>query len=566
MAQKFLVPIDFNKLEAYNFRFQNLGAEPGSPVTGQSFYDTSINAVKYRNDTGWVVTDPAKVADAYIPLAKVNGAAPLASPSFTGQVTIPAGSASQAGGIKLTSGTLKTTPVAGDSGSIEYDGTNLSFIDNTGTRRVLGVSGSGIQGLTLTAPAAGFTITTGGTGQNPTYTFALSDDLSAVEALSTTGIVRRTAANTWSAGTAVSLTTEVSGTLPVANGGTGTTTSTGTGSVVLSASPALTGTPTVPTASVDTNTTQAASTAFVIAQAASATPAALGTAAVGTSTRFARGDHVHAMPTLSQVGAPTANVSLNNFNLTSVADPVNDTDGANKRYVDNAIAGLPWKEEVVAATTANITLSGGAPNVLDGISLSANNRVLVKNQSTASQNGLYIVQTPGTGSNGTWVRAADADSEAELRGLAVFVTGGTTNGGLRYVATNTGTIVVGTTAINFAVFDAATSYTAGNGLQLSTNEFSVKLPANSGLVVDGTGLYINTSTVVRKFAQTFGDGSATTYTFTHNLGTLDCNIQVYEVATGDTVITDVRRTSTTQATVTVAVAPASNALRVVIQA
>lgn len=566
MAQKFLVPIDHNKLESYNFRFQVLAADPGSPVEGQAFYDSVIKSIKFRTDTGWVVTDPSKVTDGYIPLAKVNGAAPLASPTFTGLVTTPAGSSSQAGGLKLTAGTLKTTPVAGDSGAIEYDGTNISFIDSTGARRTLGVSGAGIQTVTLTAPAAGFTITSGGTGQNPTYTFALSDDLAALEGVSTTGIVRRTGTATWTAGGAINLTSEVTGTLPVANGGTGTTSSTGTGSVVLSASPTFTGTPLTTTAAADTNTTQIASTAFVVGQASGITPNALGTAAAGTSLRYARGDHVHAMPTLSQVGAPTADISFNNFKQTNVADPVNDTDGANKRYVDTRIAGLPWKEEVVAATTANVTLSGGAPNTLDGVTLAANDRILVKNQSTASQNGLYIVQTLGTGSNGTWVRSSDADADAELRGLAVFVTGGTANGGIRYVATNTGTIVVGTTAINFAVFDAATSYTAGNGLQLSTNEFSVKLPANSGLVVDGTGLYINTSTVVRKFAQTFGDGSATTYTFTHNLGTLDCNIQVYEVATGDTVITDVRRTSTTQATVTVAVAPASNTLRVVIQA
>ena len=146
------------------------------------------------------------------------------------------------------------------------------------------------------------------------------------------------------------------------------------------------------------------------------------------------------------------------------------------------------------------------------------------------------------------------------------MTGGTLSGGLRYVSSTTGTITVGSTAITFAVFDAATSYTAGNGLQLSTNSFSVKLPGSSGLVSDGTGLYVDTAIVVRKFAQTFGDGATTTYTFTHNLGTLDCTIQVYELATGDTVEVDSKRVSTTQASVTTAVAPASNTLRVVINA
>jgi len=91
----------------------------------------------------------------------------------------------------------------------------------------------------------------------------------------------------------IELSTHVSGTLPVANGGTGVTTSTGTVSLVLSDSPALTGIPTSPTASVDTNTTQIATTAFVLGQSASANPLALGTVAVGTSTRYAREDHVH---------------------------------------------------------------------------------------------------------------------------------------------------------------------------------------------------------------------------------------------------------------------------------
>jgi hypothetical protein len=91
----------------------------------------------------------------------------------------------------------------------------------------------------------------------------------------------------------IALTTHVSGTLPVANGGTGVTTSTGTGNVVLSASPTFTGTPLSTTAAADTNTTQIATTAFVVGQASATNPLALGTVAIGTSLKYARQDHVH---------------------------------------------------------------------------------------------------------------------------------------------------------------------------------------------------------------------------------------------------------------------------------
>jgi hypothetical protein len=115
-------------------------------------------------------------------------------------------------------------------------------------------------------------------------------------------------------------------TVPVTSGGTGVTTSTGTGNTVLSASPTLTGVPTTTTAAVDTNTTQIASTAFVLAQAGSATPVVDGTAAVGTSTRFARQDHVHptdttraplASPALT--GTPTTTTAAVDTNTTQIA-------------------------------------------------------------------------------------------------------------------------------------------------------------------------------------------------------------------------------------------------------
>lgn len=110
-----------------------------------------------------------------------------------------------------------------------------------------------------------------------------------------------------------------------------------------------------------------------------------------------------------------------------------------------------YKASVRAATTANITtLAGGAPNTLDGVTLVANDRILVKDQATASQNGLYYVATLGTGANGTWTRATDADQAGELTsGAIVAVEEGTTNADSQWMLTTDGTITIGTTSLAF---------------------------------------------------------------------------------------------------------------------
>lgn len=248
------------------------------------------------------------------------------------------------------------------------------------------------------------------------------------------------------------------------------------------ASPTFTGTPAAPTAAVDTNTTQLATTAFVLAQAASATPAALGSAAVGTSTRFARADHVHAMPTLSQVGTPTADVAWGGFKITSLADPTSAQDAATKAYVDSVAQGLDAKASVKVATTANITLSG--TQTIDGVAVSANDRVLVKNQSTASQNGIYLCAA------GSWTRATDADAWNELPGAFVFVEQGTTNGDTGWVCTVDAGGTIGSTSVTFSQFSSAGSYTNGNGIALAGNVFSIQLDGST-LSLSGSGVRIS---------------------------------------------------------------------------
>jgi phage-related tail fiber protein len=132
----------------------------------------------------------------------------------------------------------------------------------------------------------------------------------------------------------------------------------------------------------------------------------------------------------------------------------------------NATTTTPIKLQCRAATTANITLAGSAPNTLDGVTLAANDRILVKSQSTASQNGIYVVTTLGTGANGTWTRATDADGAGELlASTLITVSEGTTNDNSLWMLTTDDPITIGTTALNFARKDDPPGLFETNGYQ-----------------------------------------------------------------------------------------------------
>jgi len=160
---------------------------------------------------------------------------------------------------------------------------------------------------------------------------------------------------------------------------------------------------------------------------------------------------------LTSFAAPTASLTMNSQKITNLAAPTDANDAATKAYVDAARAGLDVKDSVRAATTANITLSG--EQTIDGVSVVAGNRVLVKNQSTASENGIYVAAA------GAWARATDFDSDAEVTpGAFAFVEEGTTNGDAGFVLTTNAPITVGSTSLTFAQFSGAGTILAGDGL------------------------------------------------------------------------------------------------------
>jgi len=190
---------------------------------------------------------------------------------------------------------------------------------------------------------------------------------------------------------------------------------------------------------------------------------------------------------LDQMTAPTGSVGLNGQTITGLGAPVNATDAATKSFVESTAQGLDVKDSVVAATTANITISTALNNgdTLDGVTLSTNDRVLVKNQSTASENGIYIV-------GASPARSSDLAAGADAAGMFTFVEQGTVNGDNGFVCTsNKGSAVVGTNDLAYAQFSGAGNISAGDGLDKSGNTLSVDLKANGGLVIESTEIAVD---------------------------------------------------------------------------
>jgi hypothetical protein len=183
-----------------------------------------------------------------------------------------------------------------------------------------------------------------------------------------------------------------------------------------------------------------------------------------------------AMPgntTLDQITPPAASLDMNGRRIINLLDPIGSNEAATKSYVDTVAQGLDAKASVKAASTGTLTLSG--TQTIDGIALIANDRVLVKDQSTASQNGIYVV------ASGAWTRATDVDSWAELPGAFVFVEQGTTNADTGWVCTVDQGGTLGSTAVTWTQFSGAGNIVAGAGLTKSGN--TIDVGAGTGISV-----------------------------------------------------------------------------------
>jgi hypothetical protein len=544
MARKFLVPIDLTKQELQNARVQNLASAPSSPVAGQIYYDTATNILYFYDGTSWCST---KVVSS------------------------------------LSQGLLSARPTASTAGNnaIYFATDNLLLYVSNGTTWTQS-SGFG----TITAQTSYGASSGNGSSTN----YARADHTHGTPSLTAVTPQALTIAGTGAVGT---------GTAPAREDH-------------VHAGPGF--------GSITAQTTFGASSDN------------------GSATTPARSDHTHGTPAhdaaahsaikISDLAAPTASVAFNAQKITGLADPTLAQDAATKAYVDGVASGLNIHDAVLVATTANlvgtytagttgadggtgvgatITITATGILTIDVVNLVQFDRVLVKNQTTQTQNGIYYVSTAGdTGVQAVLTRVSDYDNSVAgeiTAGDFIFVDQGSTQANTGWAQTETGTsttpvkgIKIGTDNISYSQFSGAGTYTASNGVLLTGSNFtfapsttgglqtgagggSVKLATNSGLGTDANGLAvgagtgitvstgtvaINTSVVARKYAVSVGDASASSFTVTHNLGTLDAIVQVYTVSDGTQVEADVTRATTNTVTVAFAVAPTSNQYRVVV--
>ena len=520
MARSFLVGIDLNKNQLSNAVIQNLAGAPGSPVEGQIYYDTTSHILYFYNGAGWV------------------NAGGISTGVLSGR---PAAASSNAG----------TFFYATDNFLIYYsDGATWQQVSNFGS-----VTAQTSYGAS--------------SGNGSSTNFARADHTHGTPSLGTSTPSTASITQTGAAGTA-----------------------------------------TVPSKEDHSHAGPGFGSSTVVVSSTSSTN--------GTATSVSHSDHTHGLTQsgfpISSFGTPTADWSNGGYKITSLGTPSADTDAANKGYVDSVAQGLDVKASVHLATATGLpaysfspssggTITGSSNGALsvDGTVVQLADRILVKNETSgnAPYNGIYTVTIVGSGGQAYQLtRSADANTSAEVTaGMFTFVEEGTVNADSSWVLTTNNPIVLNTTALTFAQFSGAGTYTASNGVLLTGSNFtfaplstggldtasggaSIKLQTNSGAATTssgfavgaGTGITVGTSTVsidtsvvVRKYGADIGTGSATSITVTHNLGTKDVSVTVFDNSSPYAeVVCDVQHTTTNTVTLLFSVAPTSNQYRVAV--
>lgn len=320
----------------------------------------------------------------------------------------------------------------------------------------------------------------------------------------------------------------------------------------------------------------------------------------------------------------TGTVNMQSNPLTGLDAPVNPTDAATKAYVDSSAAGWDVKASVRLATASPLPANSYAGGVLtgtangaltvDGIAVATGDRILVKDEGTAANNGIYTVTNAG-GAGAAYVLTRSADLNANSgdapgainAGAFTFAEQGSNNTATAWVLVTQGPITVGTTDLEFSQVGSSATYQAGNGLTLTGNSFSAVGTANRivvGSSIDISAAYVGQTSITtlgtintgtwqgapvglayggtgattaagaranlgisggQTYSTTFGDGATTSYVIAHNLGTQDVRVTVYGTsAPYAEEWVEVQHTSATSVTLVFDAPPAINSLRVVV--
>lgn len=264
-------------------------------------------------------------------------------------------------------------------------------------------------------------------------------------------------------------------------------------------------------------------------------------------------------------------LDLANQQIRSLADGSSPTDAVTLQQLQAYVRGLDWKESVRAASTANVTIASPGASI-DGVTLANGDRVLLRAQTNGAENGIYAFN----GAASALTRTSDASSQDGVQtltaGMAVLCTEGTVNRNTAWVLQTQDPITVGSTALTYAQFGGGNTYGAGNGLTLAGGTtFSVVAAAGGGITVSGSGVSLDFNKAVGKYAVTIGDGTTTTFTINHALGTADVHVQVRDLGTGVAAymgytVPGGASPSTSQLSLAFPTAPTANQYRVVVHA
>lgn len=559
MARQFLTGLNLNKNELLNARIQNLASAPDAPVSGQIYYNTGDNTLRYYTGEEWLTLAQGGSVEDAIQDAIDAATTDDIDEGSSNQYYTTARAKTDAAAL-LTGATLENITITGDGDGLTITAEN-------------GVADSDTDDLTE-----------GETNKYFTDQRALDATASAYDVAGAASAVQDNLDDHTEASS------EVHGLGEGVNVVGDTAAQTLTNKTL--------GSGTVLSADVDadqnkiidledpTDAQDAATKNYVDGEVGDHSDATTGVHGVTGDVVGTSDEQTLTNKTLGSGTALSANLSADNNRITDLAAPVDPNDAATKAYVDAVSEGLHVHASVKAATTGNVNLGSGIAAV-DGVTINNGDRVLVRAQTNAAQNGIYV-------SNGTTLsRAADYDSVAEIKtGDFVFVDQGTTYANSGFVQTEI-VATVGTDNIAWTQFSGAGTFLAGDGLTLDGNEFNVVGTADRITVaadaIDIASTYVGQTSITTvgtiatgtweatdvavahggtgasnaadartnlgattKYTaanpELLSSGGGVTWLVEHNLGTRAVVVQVYELDTFDEVEVDVERTNTDDVT------------------